>query len=323
MTGALLVVGELCVDIIVRLDGDLRFGQHEQLVPGTVMVMGSSSAITACAAARLGVPTSLVSVRGDDVFGAFLREELRRRGVTEAGRVDETLPTGSSVHLTRPNGDRAILTAMGSVGTTLAADVTAGLLAEHRHLHVGSYFLQRGLWPDVRSLFVRAHAAGLSTSLDGNFDPEESWDRGISEALPEVDVLFGNERELTGIAGVQNPGEAVERLLDRMPSGAVVVLKQGADGAVAALRGAGCTLRWEARSPAVDGPLVDTVGAGDTLAAGFLAARLTGAEVPYALAHGVACGTASTRGAGGVAAQPDRATAAALAARVKVRALER
>ena len=59
MTGRLLVVGELCVDLIVGLtDDDIRFGQHEQLVPFTALTMGSSSAITACGAAAAGVPTT-------------------------------------------------------------------------------------------------------------------------------------------------------------------------------------------------------------------------------------------------------------------------
>jgi sugar/nucleoside kinase (ribokinase family) len=79
--GELLVVGELCVDLIVELDGDIDFGQAERIVGSTTLTMGSSSAITACGAARLGVPTSLVSVRGDDVFGRFLSDELDRLGV--------------------------------------------------------------------------------------------------------------------------------------------------------------------------------------------------------------------------------------------------
>ena len=60
----LLVVGELCVDIIVALDGDIRFGQHEQVVPSTTLTMGSSSAITACGAAAAGVTTAMVGVVG-------------------------------------------------------------------------------------------------------------------------------------------------------------------------------------------------------------------------------------------------------------------
>ena len=119
----------LCVDLIVGLDDEpIRFGQHEQLVPFTALTMGSSSAITACGAAALGVPTTMVSVRGDDVFGRFIAAELAARGVDASGvRVEESLPTGSSTHLTRPGGDRAILTAMGSIGRTAAEESVSSL----------------------------------------------------------------------------------------------------------------------------------------------------------------------------------------------------
>lgn len=310
----LLVVGELCVDLIVLLDGDVRFGQHEQLVTSTTLTMGSSSAITACGAARLGVPTALVAVRGDDVFGRFLGEELSRRGVVEAGRVDATTPTGSSTHLSRPDGDRAILTAMGSIGAVTAADVTDELLDGSAHLHVGSYFLQESLWADAAALFARARARGLSTSLDGNFDPAEQWDRGILAVLAEVDVFFGNEQEVAGITGIADPDAAIGHLLGIMPDGATVVFKRGADGASAVTRAGSLS----ARPPA--STIVDTVGAGDSLAAGYLAARLRGDAPDRQLAYAVACGTASTRAAGGTAAQADAALAAELAATIAVTA---
>lgn len=317
--GRLLVVGELCVDLIIEVDDEIRFGQHEQIVPKTTLTMGSSSAITACGAAALGVDTRLISVRGDDTFGRFLDAELRERAVDTAGvRIDDTLPTGASTHLTRPSGDRAILTSMGSIGTVRSADVTAADLASGAHLHVGSYFLQHALHGEAPALFRAARTAGLTTSLDGNFDPEERWDSGILELMPHVDVFFGNEEELTGITGAGSIDAAIEQLLAIMPADAVVVAKLGADGAVAALLTGTGIVRVGASVPPLDAELVDTVGAGDTLAAGFLAARLWGQPVDRAIAFAVACGTASTRGSGGVGAQPDRETALALTAETTV-----
>ena len=115
---------------------------------------------------------------------AFLSAELARRGVDDAGvRVDPSLPTGSGIALTLPGGDRAILTAAGSIGATTADDVTDELLARHGHLHVGSYFLQRGLWPRAAELFARARRLRLTTSLDGNFDPDQTWKK-VDAAKP-------------------------------------------------------------------------------------------------------------------------------------------
>lgn len=317
--GRLLVIGELCVDLIIATGDEIRFGQHEQIVPRTTLTMGSSSAITACGAAALGIDTRLISVRGDDTFGRFLDEELRRRAVDTSGvRIDDSLPTGASTHLTRPDGDRAILTSMGSIGTVRAADVTAEDLADAAHAHIGSYFLQHALQEDAPALFARARAAGVRTSLDGNFDPAERWDSGILTLLPHVDVFFGNEEELTGISGVAGIDDAVGELLAIMPQGAVVVAKLGADGAYAARLSGGKVERVRAAVPPLDGELADTVGAGDTLAAGYIAGMLHGMPVEDALRLAVACGTASTRGSGGVGAQPDWETAAALAARTAV-----
>lgn len=311
----LLVVGELCVDPIVALGDDgIRFGQHEQIVPATTLTMGSSSAITAVGAAKLGVATTMVGVRGDDEFGDYIARELSVRGVdVSAVRIDGAVPTGSSTHLSRPDGDRAILTAMGSIGRTRGGDVTAALLAAASHLHGGSYFLQNDLWTDAPALFARARAAGLTTSLDGNFDPSEQWDSGIVDVLAHVDVFFGNEQELTGIAGTPILLDAIGALLRRMPQGAVVVCKRGADGAEAIRLEFDELVVIRAAIPQVAGVLVDTVGAGDSLAAGYLAGVLEGADIAGCLALGVACGTLSTRGPGGISNQPTRAAASAVA----------
>lgn len=320
-SAGLVVVGELCVDLVVGLpDGEIRFGQHEQIVPFTTLTMGSSSAITACGAAALGVPTVMVGVRGDDEFGTYIDRELRARGVDVSGvRVDASVPTGSSTHLTRPDGDRAILTAMGSIGRTRAADVTDAALAGAGHLHGGSYFLQESLWPDAAGLYEGARAAGLSTSLDGNFDPSERWDSGVLGVLAHCDVFFGNDQELRGITGADDLDIAIGLVLERMPAGGVVVCKLGSAGADAVWRSDTGTRRIRADIPDAPGALVDTVGAGDSLAAGFLAGRLSGLDVADCLALGVACGTASTRGPGGVGAQPPRSAAFELAGRVAVR----
>jgi sugar/nucleoside kinase (ribokinase family) len=312
----LVVVGELCVDLIIGLDADVRFGQHEQLVRSTDLTLGSSSAITACGAAALGVSTGMVSVRGDDEFGDFIDRQLKERGVdTSRVRVDASIPTGASTHLTRPDGDRAILTSMGSIGRTRAADVD---LSGAHHLHVGSYFLQEELWADAADLYARARGAGLSTSLDGNFDPTEEWDRGILNLLAHVDVFFANEQELTGVTGLPSLGAAASAALERMPDGGTVVCKVGADGAIALRREGERMIRVSATPPDAPGVLVDTVGAGDSLAAGFVAGLLDGLPLGRCLALGVACGTASTRGAGGVGAQPSRSEADALASTVRV-----
>lgn len=316
-----VVIGELCVDVIVRLDGEVLFGQHEQIVPSTTVTMGSSSAITACGVARLGTSVELVSVRGADDFGDYLDSVLSRRGVGTAGvRIDASLPTGSSVHLTRADGDRAILTAMGSIGTVTTTDARPWL-AKADHLHIGSWFLQHALEHDADALFAEARSVGVRTSLDGNFDPSERWNSRILDMLEHCDLYFGNDEEISGISGLAAGLDGVAALLSRMPEGAAVVRKTGADGAELWRTQGGELVGVHAGTPVLDGELCDTVGAGDSLAAGVICGIARGMTDAEALALGVACGSLSTRAVGGIDGQPDESTALDVARTIPVRSL--
>jgi sugar/nucleoside kinase (ribokinase family) len=309
----LLVLGEINPDVVV-LDPDLSpaFGQVERQVAEVRLTIGSSSAITACGAAKLGLRVAIVGVVGDDDLGRYVVAGLAERGVDVGGvRVDPSLRTGASVILSRGD-DRAILTADGAIGAVTANHVPATLLDRARHLHVGSWFLQRSLWPDAVQLFAAARQAGLSTSIDPNWDPAERWDSGLSAVLPYVDVFLPNVAEAARIAGVANPepgaaGAALARLAGGSAAGSpgpgmLVVVKAGADGAVAAT--ASGVVASTAGYP-VD--VVDTTGAGDSFDAGFLDAWLSGLPVAEALRRAAICGALSTRAAGGTEGQPTRA----------------
>ena len=309
----LLVVGEINPDVVVA-DPDPRpvFGQIERRVAEIRLTIGSSSAITACGAVRLGLRVALVGVVGDDALGRFVVSALAARGVDVSRvRVDPTLTTGASVVLSGGE-DRAILTAEGAIGALTAEDVPAELVARARHLHVGSWFLQRSLWPDGARLFAAARDAGLTTSLDPNWDPDERWDSGLRQVLPLVDVVLPNAAEaglIAGIAGT-DPGAAGIALArlggggssDPDAAGPLVVVKAGADGAVAA-NAAGVV----AATAAYPTEAIDTTGAGDSFDAGFLDAWLSGAPVGEALRRAAVCGALSTRAVGGPEAQPTRA----------------
>jgi sugar/nucleoside kinase (ribokinase family) len=168
----LVVVGEINPDLILR-GPDLApaFGQEEKLVETATLTIGASSAIMACGASRLGLRTAFVGVVGDDELGHFMLRALNERGVdVSACIVDERSHTGMSVILSQPE-DRAILTYLGSIATLRAEWIDRSMLQRARHLHVGSYFLLDALRPDLPALYAEAHALGLTTSLDTNWDP--------------------------------------------------------------------------------------------------------------------------------------------------------
>jgi sugar/nucleoside kinase (ribokinase family) len=290
-----LVAGEINPDLILSGAGiEPRFGQQEVLVEQSTMTIGSSSAIFACEAARLGLQVALIGVTGLDLFGRFMLEALPNRGVNvDHVIVDPGQQTGLTVILNR-GADRAILTHIGAMGALRAEQVTNDLLAQARHLHVGSYFMQTALQPGLPGLFRRARALGLTTSLDTNYDPSGEWVRA-AEALSETTLFFPNQNEALGISGTTTLEQALDRLAELVPQ---VVVKLGAGGGLAR---AG---EQVVRIPALPVEVVDTVGAGDSFDAGFLYGYLNGWRLVDCLRLAVACGSLSARGSGGTAAQP-------------------
>ncbi|MFJ4273820.1 carbohydrate kinase family protein [Streptomyces coelicoflavus] len=295
----LLVVGDANPDIVVGpLDSALAFGQREQLVPGGALTLGGSAAIMACGAARLGLRVAFAGRVGDDDAGRYVRDTLDAHGVdTSALLVDPRLPTPLTVVLTRED-DRAIVTAPGTLPATTAADVPAELLSTARHVHAASYFLLPGLTAALPELLRTARAHGATTSLDTNDDPAGRWDpAGLDAVLPHTDYLLPNAAEARQLAGLGTPdlGKCAAVLAGRGPT---VVVKNGAEGA---LCHDGRTLLTTSGVPARP---VDTVGAGDSFDAGFVAALLAGLALPEALELAAVCGALSTRAHGGTTAQP-------------------
>ena len=285
----LLIVGDANPDLVLRGDVVPRFGQAEQLLDAADLVLGGSAAITACGAARLGIPTRLIAAIGDDLYGRFVADTLAERGVTADLMVVDA-GTGLSVVLSAGGGDRAILTLTGAISAVRGSDVNFGDAA---HLHVSAYFLQPDLAADLPEVFAKARAAGLTTSLDTNWDPAGRWS-GVREVLAYTDVFLPNAAELAAVTGTD---DLVAGALDLVGAGTAVVLKDGANGARA---------WWPGGSGASAGiavDVIDTTGAGDSFNAGFLSGFLAGDPKPRCLARAVSAGSLSTRAAGGIAAQ--------------------
>jgi sugar/nucleoside kinase (ribokinase family) len=291
----LVVVGELNLDLILRGDVAPAFGQTEKLVDEMSLTIGSSSAICACGAARLGLRTAFSGVVGNDDFGQLLQRELAHHGVNANGVVVvPTLKTGLSVILSRGT-DRAILTYSGSIRSLRFDHLDLSLLRRARHLHLGSYFLLDGLRADIPRLFRLAHEAGLTTSLDTNFDPIENWNGGLKQVLACTDIFFPNETEGHAITGQREP-EAIVAALAAL--GPTVALKLGAAGGLARRGGE------LVQAPALPVLVADTTGAGDSFDAGFLYGHLRGWPLEHCLQLACACGSLSVRALGGTAGQP-------------------
>ncbi|MCS7220839.1 MAG: sugar kinase [Anaerolineae bacterium] len=293
-----ITIADACVDLIVDLGETVpQFGQVEQWVRDYFLEMGGSTCIFACQAAKLGLRVGILGRVGDDAYGRLIVQRLQESGVdTRHMRVDPGLKTGLGLALCRSNGDRAILTYGGSLHAVYPEDITDEFLRSGRHLHYGSYYLQTHLLSEAPAILRRAKELGLTVSLDTNWDPNERWDGGLEAALQHVDLFFPNEQEALVITKASSVHEALNVLLERV---ATVAIKRGAQGALVGRRGEHLVMPVE---PAPQ--IVDTIGAGDSFDAGFLAGWLRGLPLRECARLANACGRATIQARGGLLGQP-------------------
>lgn len=297
------LAGDTSLDLLMYgLPEDLPLEQ-ELLADGMAIRIGGSSAITAHNLAALGNSVGFVTAVPGDEFGKLCQAELRDAGVDLSGCVPvEEARTGVTVHLQHKQL-RHMFTYAGATFHLSFGDLDLDYLANSRHFHMSSYYLQRALTPRIPELFAKLHNAGLTISLDPNDDPEQTWDRGILDALRHVDVLMPNEREACLLSGEPVLDCAIAALRELVP---LLVVKRGAKGA-SAFSGDEC---WHA--PARRVQIVDAIGAGDSFNAGFLHGWLRRWPVQEALAYGNLTGAWSTSASGGTSAFRDPASIRAL-----------
>ena len=300
-----LVVGDANPDLILRGDVVPRFGQAEQLLSGADLVIGGSGAIVAHGLARLGRATRLVAATGSDALGDLMSSLLSAGGVDTSALLRQAgTSTGITVVLSAAE-DRAVLTHLGAIALLSRDDVHAAFDAAVRdgvrHLHVASYFLLGALAPELPGLLQEARGRGLTTSMDTNFDPDEQW-VGVAEILEHLDLLLPNRSEALSLAGRltgARPAGPEEAALVLAARGPVVVVKDGADGALRA-DPSGQVLR-EKGEPVEP---VDTTGAGDSFDAAYIDSLRRGLDAQECLRRACLAGALSTSAAGGTAGQP-------------------
>jgi len=291
------IAGELNLDLILYGLPDELPPERELLADRMMLTLGGSSAILAHNLAALGSSVGFQSRIGDDDLGQAALLPLQQCGVdvSRVRRVPGPVKTGLTVILQRAAW-RNMVTYSGTIAELVWGDLDLDYLADSRHFHFSSFYLQRGLRPRVPELFRKMKEAGLTISLDTNDDPDDCWEGGLQDALRHVDVFLPNEREAQKAAGVTDLESAVKKLGSLVP---LVVVKLGREGALAQ-RG---TERFVSRALTVEA--VDAVGAGDSFDAGFLHQYVRGADLPACLTAGNLAGAFSTTRSGGTEAFRD------------------
>jgi sugar/nucleoside kinase (ribokinase family) len=292
------IAGEVNLDLILYGFEETIPVDRELLASNFEMTLGSSSAILAHNLSALRRQVGFVTRYGADFMGSLAMERLAESGVDVSHSIRGVEASKTGVTILLPHGrTRRILTYPGVMFDMTPDDLDIDYLASARHFHLSSLFLLRRLQPGLPALFRELKRRGLTISLDTNDDPEDRWDGVLHELLPYIDILLPNDDEVRRIA----KRESIEQALDAL--GAIVPLiavKCGRKGAL---------LQQGSRRSLVSGITVepvDTIGAGDSFNAGFLAAWLGGASPEECAVAGNITGALSTQRPGGTEAFRDR-----------------
>ncbi len=236
-------LGDLLLDVVVRLDRPIA--EDTDTYGRTRVAPGGQAANVAAWTAALGGSARFIGKRADDPAGVMLADELRRRGVDLAGRVEEK-GTGTVVSVATPDGKRTMLTDRGIAPDFAPDELDPGWLEGCEWLHLAGYSLVR---PPIRetSLAAAALAPRVSVDLSSTAAIEAA---GVDEFRGLLDrirpqVVFANEEEAELVGEIETE---------------TLVVKRGAGGVVVAGKELG----------ARRADVVDTTGAGDAFAAGFL-----------------------------------------------------
>lgn len=290
----LFVVGELNVDLILnRIGGFPQIGT-EIVANDMILTLGSSSAILAANAAAIGIPTAFCGAIGDDVYGKLVIEELEQQGVnTEFVHISSLHQTGITVVMNYDQ-ESANVTYCGAMEKLTIQDIPWSSLSQFQHLHISNIFLQKGIQPDIIEIFRRAKAAGLSTSLDLQWDVSNRWEFDFRECLPHVDVFLPNKAEMLALTQAESLEASISLL---QPYANILAIKLGKQGSL------GIQGKEQIRAAAFQAPsYVDAVGAGDSFNAGFLKKYLEKASLEACLKFGNLMGALNTTAAGGTSA---------------------
>lgn len=285
----IVVLGSLNTDLVLDVPALPTAGQT--VLGGRLRVhsggKGANQAVAAAAQAGPAGPTvRMVGRVGADEHGRRMRADLLAAGVNAAGvTVDPDEPSGTALILVDANGENVIAVAAGANGAVDAGDARRAAAG----LGPGDIAICQLEVPQpaVRTLVTAVRAAGARSVC--NAAPAATL---AADLLAALDVLVVNESEARVVLGAEiRTAEAAGAAAGR--AGCAVVVTLGAEGAVY-----GNPAGPPGHCPAPAVPVVDTVGAGDAFVGALAVALASGAELPGAVAAGVAAGSRAVTRAG-------------------------
>lgn len=272
-----VVIGDLACDVVVRMSAAPAPGSDTDV--RTTVADGGSGGNVAAWLAAAGQDVGLVGRVGRDAFGERLVAGLKRAGVHVAAAADPERATGVIVALVDPAGERTMLSDRGANLALRPKDLPEPWFRPGAHLHLSGYtLLDPGPRPAGRAALALAAEKGMTASVDpASWRPlERAGARAFLQWTSTARLCLPNITEAAVLTGSHDPAVAARLLAQTYDE---VVVTRGPSGAV-----------WsdgahQEELAAMATTVLDTTGAGDAFAAGFLSAWLDGAVARHALAE--------------------------------------
>lgn len=252
------------------IDGELSARIQKEISHLNIKIAtGGSVANAINGIAALGSECGYVGSIGQDHLGSLFKNEMIKRGI-EIVLKEITLPTGNAVGFVSPDGERTFATYLGAAVEMGPADITPELFTGYDLFFIEGYLVFNHAL--IMAAASAAKDAGLTIALDlASFNVVEANLELLNELVDNyIDIVFANEEEAKSFTGLV-PEEALVNLANRCD---IAVVKVGKEGAFVQ-RG---VQKWHI--PTTDGiKVIDTTGAGDFFAAGFLAGLAAGHDL--------------------------------------------
>jgi sugar/nucleoside kinase (ribokinase family) len=294
-------VGNAVADVLARPVDQLAASGTSQRLDDLALGPGGNAVNTAIALARMGISVRISAAIGADQFGQFLSDRVRAEGIDPAGLV--TIPgakTSTSIVLVETSGERRFLHLRGVNAHFSGHHVDWSQVEGARIFHYASAFAlpafdEGHLEPALK----RARKMGCLTSINICWDVRARWLKLLQPALAYTDFIFPNCEEGRQLTGQQEPAAIAAHL--RALGVKTVIVKLGAAGCYVESAAGAFTAPGFAVQP------LDTTGAGDCFAAGFLAAICRGQSLAQAAVYANASGSLATLRLGGADSAPTSA----------------
>jgi sugar/nucleoside kinase (ribokinase family) len=254
------------------------------LVDSIRMVTGGCAVNAGIDLAKMGIDTSVCSLIGEDAFGDFIVNELKRWGVNISGIVRSSRSaTSSSIVISDGDGERSFLHTIGANGVFSISDINWEMVHQSDIVFVGGALLMPQFdGEETKAFLKKVKSFGKITILDTAWDSTGRWMTLIEGCLPYVDYFMPSLEEATMLSGETEPQKMV-----------TIFKEKGAKNVVIKMGEAGCYVAADGEvfeQPIYKVPVIDTNGAGDAFIAGFIAGLAQGYDIRASVLYGSAVG---------------------------------